>query len=180
MFRRIRPRRRNRSAQSSSRRSRFFGSVDRIVGHKLERRRLHLESLEQRRVLATVTNLLDGPVNAPGDLPGSLRQAIFDTNNSAVDDNIKHAKFWVRDCDLRTVVDMIGNRISFDLFRNNCMPQLMFDSPTAFYRYIFESIKPETRWTIPTYEPDGFNEAYDEMDREGTLPEQIRRLGKMK
>lgn len=45
-------------------------------------RRLRLEQLEDRRVLAmfTVTNLDDGPVNGPGDLPGSLRQAVFDSN----------------------------------------------------------------------------------------------------
>ena len=41
-------------------------------------------------MLATfsVTNLLDGPVTAPGDLPGSLRQAIFDANNSPGADDI--------------------------------------------------------------------------------------------
>ena len=46
-------------------------------------RRLRVEVLEDRRMLATfnVTNLLDGPVTAPGDLPGSLRQAMFDANN---------------------------------------------------------------------------------------------------
>ena len=36
----------------------------------------------------TVTNLLDGPVTALGDLPGSLRQAIFDANNAPGADDI--------------------------------------------------------------------------------------------
>ncbi len=53
-------------------------------------RRLSVETLEDRRMLATfsVTNLLDGPVTAAGDLPGSLRQAIFDANNLAGPDDI--------------------------------------------------------------------------------------------
>jgi CSLREA domain-containing protein len=46
------------------------------------RARLFLASLEKRDVPATffVTNLLDGPVTGGGQLPGSLRQAIFDAN----------------------------------------------------------------------------------------------------
>ncbi|MDZ4659007.1 MAG: choice-of-anchor Q domain-containing protein [Bythopirellula sp.] len=54
------------------------------------RRRLQVEPLEDRRMLAafTVTNLLDGPVAAAGQLPGSLRQAIFDSNASAGADEI--------------------------------------------------------------------------------------------
>ena len=50
--------------------------------HAAWTRRLRVERLEERRVLAafTVTNLLDGPVNAAGQLPGSLRQAVFDAN----------------------------------------------------------------------------------------------------
>lgn len=48
----------------------------------MARRRLVVESLEDRRMLATftVSNLLDGPVTTAGQLPGSLRQAIFDSN----------------------------------------------------------------------------------------------------
>ena len=38
-----------------------------------------------------VTNLSDGPVAAAGDLPGSLRQAIFDTNANAGADTIEFA-----------------------------------------------------------------------------------------
>lgn len=51
---------------------------------------LKFEPLEDRRLLATfaVTNLLDGPVNAPGDLPGSLRQAIFDANQAPGADDV--------------------------------------------------------------------------------------------
>lgn len=53
-------------------------------------RRLRLEPLEDRRLLAvfTITNLDDGPVNAPHDLPGSLRQAIYDANANPGADQI--------------------------------------------------------------------------------------------
>ena len=53
-------------------------------------RRLDVEELEPRRVLATftVTNDLDGPVSATGSLPGSLRQAIFDANQTMEPDDI--------------------------------------------------------------------------------------------
>ena len=57
---------------------------------RLHRGRLGFESLEQRHLLAvfTVTNLDDGPVNFAGDLPGSLRQAIFDANAAGGDDEL--------------------------------------------------------------------------------------------
>ena len=53
-------------------------------------RRLGMEPLEDRRMLATftVSNLLDGPVTAAGQLPGSLRQAIFDANAAAGTDQV--------------------------------------------------------------------------------------------
>lgn len=56
-------------------------------------RKLKLEPLEDRRMLATftVTNLLDGPVTAAGQLPGSLRQALFDANALAGADEIEFA-----------------------------------------------------------------------------------------
>jgi len=59
-------------------------SVDRAMDFK-RGRQLRVESLEDRRMLATfsVTNVMDGPVAAAGDLPGSLRQAIFDANADA-------------------------------------------------------------------------------------------------
>jgi predicted outer membrane repeat protein len=49
-----------------------------------------MEPLEDRRMLATftVTNLLDGAVTAADQLPGSLRQAIFDANALAGADEI--------------------------------------------------------------------------------------------
>ena len=49
-----------------------------------------IEALESRDLLAvfTVTNLSDGPVSAPGDLPGSLRQAIYDANSTVGADEI--------------------------------------------------------------------------------------------
>ncbi|MEZ6071650.1 MAG: choice-of-anchor Q domain-containing protein [Pirellulales bacterium] len=54
-------------------------------------RRLSAEPLEDRRMLAvfTVTNNSDGPVAAPGALPGSLRQAIFDANLAGGADTIE-------------------------------------------------------------------------------------------
>jgi hypothetical protein len=61
------------------------------LGEKQRHRRtLRLEALEDRRVLATfmVTNLSDGPVTGPGDLPGSLRQAVYDCNHNAGADDI--------------------------------------------------------------------------------------------
>jgi len=87
---------------------------------------------------------VSGPIEQ--SLPATLR-----------DPNVRHLKFWLKDCDLKTVVDTIGDRVSFDLFRNNCMPSLAFESPAAFYRHIFSCIRPETRWMIPTCETDGFN-----------------------
>lgn len=95
------------------------------------------------------------------------------------DDNIKHVKFWLKDCDLKAVVEMIGDKVSFDLFHNKSMPRLSFETHAAFYRYIFENIRPETRWIVPTYRPQAFNQAYTEMDSEGTLPEQVRNFGLM-
>ena len=46
--------------------------------------------LEERRMLAnyTVTNTSDGTVSGPGDLPGSLRQAVFDAGLNPGHDNI--------------------------------------------------------------------------------------------
>lgn len=54
-------------------------------------RQLTLEPLEDRRMLAvfTVSNLSDGTVNSSGDLPGSLRQAIFDANGNEAADTIE-------------------------------------------------------------------------------------------
>ena len=56
-------------------------------------RRARLELLESKRLLAvlSVSNLNDGPVAAAGDLPGSLRQAIFDANALAGEDTIEFA-----------------------------------------------------------------------------------------
>ena len=53
-------------------------------------RHLSLEPLEDRRLRAvfTVSNLNDASVAAPGDAPGTLRQAIYDANHTAGDDQI--------------------------------------------------------------------------------------------
>ena len=52
---------------------------------------LDFNPLEDRRMLATftVTNITDGAVAAAGDLPGSLRQAIFDANANPGEDTIQ-------------------------------------------------------------------------------------------
>ncbi len=52
---------------------------------------LHFQELESRRLLATfqVDNVSDGPIAAAGDLPGSLRQAVFDANSNPGDDRIE-------------------------------------------------------------------------------------------
>src|SRR5262249_30032472 len=57
------------------------------------RRPLRFEHLEDRRVLAafTVTNLSDVPVTGPNTAPGTLRQAIYDANHTAGDDDIYFA-----------------------------------------------------------------------------------------
>jgi len=54
-------------------------------------RQLRVEPLEERRMLATftVSNLSDGAVAAAGDLPGSLRQALFDAEALAGADTIE-------------------------------------------------------------------------------------------
>lgn len=53
--------------------------------------RLLAPRLEDRLAPATfiVANSLDGPVNKAGDLPGSLRQAVFDANAAATDDIVQ-------------------------------------------------------------------------------------------
>jgi hypothetical protein len=56
-------------------------------------KRLHLEPLEERCLLSTynVANLNDGVVIGPNQLPGSLRQAIFDANSHNGADTIQIA-----------------------------------------------------------------------------------------
>jgi hypothetical protein len=57
---------------------------------KPRRLSFRIDALERREVPATfvVTNLLDGPVANANDLPGSLRQAIFDANAAPGADTI--------------------------------------------------------------------------------------------
>ena len=52
------------------------------LSHHRFHRRLAVEQLEDRRMLATftVTNLDDAPVAMAGEAPGTLRQAVFDAN----------------------------------------------------------------------------------------------------
>ena len=69
-------------------------TLRRVASARPYRRRLRFESLEERRLLTvfTVTNSFDGTVVAAGQLPGSLRQAIFDANATpAVADVIQFA-----------------------------------------------------------------------------------------
>lgn len=62
----------------------------RSVGCRPFGRRLHLEPLEHRNMLAvfSVDNLADALVAAAGDAPGTLRQALFDASGSAGADSI--------------------------------------------------------------------------------------------
>ena len=56
------------------------GSGKRIVRRRhANDNKLSFHQLEDRRLLATfsVSNVADGSVTAAGDLPGSLRQAVF-------------------------------------------------------------------------------------------------------
>jgi len=107
------------------------------------------------------------------------------------DPNITHYKFWLRDCNLQKVSELVGNRVSMDFFCNDCMPQIGFTDAVDFYKYIFTNIRPESRWTIPhtwfagnhpahpRVWTDAFNLAYDELDRLGTLPTQVRAFGRI-
>ena len=74
-------------ATRSENRSNRQNTLARSVYH----RRLRCEELEERRMLSVfvVNNLNDGPVANPGDLAGSLRQAIFDANHSTGQDVIQ-------------------------------------------------------------------------------------------
>ena len=72
-----------------------FGLSRRTAARRFDKgrnqRHLKLEPLEARRLLAAymVTNLTDGPVAMAGELPGSLRQAIFDANANPGADTIE-------------------------------------------------------------------------------------------
>src|SRR3972149_6155082 len=70
-------------------------------------RRLRFERLEDRRVLAafTVTSLSDAAVTGPGSAPGTLRQAIYDANNSPGDDTIQFAANLICDINLSAIDD---------------------------------------------------------------------------
>ena len=107
------------------------------------------------------------------------------------DPNITHFKFWLRDCDLRRVSELVGNRVSMAFFCNDCMPQIGFSDAVDFYKHIFLNTRPETRWTVPhtwfagnhpahprTW-TDAFNLAYDELEKNGTLPAHVRAFGRI-
>ena len=83
----------NASRHRSSLVSRQGRSTEDLRRGNSNHRRLDFESLEDRRMLAlfTVSNLDDGIVNASGELPGSLRQAIFDANDTPGADTIVFA-----------------------------------------------------------------------------------------
>ena len=107
---------------------------------------------------------------------GPVDQSITST---VTDDNIRHMKIWLRDSDLSLVAKALGDKVSLDFFENTCMPALGFRDRAAFYRHIFESVQPETRWVLSQYEPEPYNQAYVELEREGALPEQVARLGRL-
>ncbi len=84
-----------RSGRSSRGRSRFLWCDATRMGlspsaRSLYHRRLRCELLEDRSLLSvfTVANTSDGPVAHAGDLPGSLRQAVFDANAAGGDNTI--------------------------------------------------------------------------------------------
>ena len=66
---------------------------ERPLNRRKNRNGLSFERLEDRNMLTTfiVSNLDDGFVGAAGDLPGSLRQAIFDANENPGADSIEFA-----------------------------------------------------------------------------------------
>lgn len=107
------------------------------------------------------------------------------------DSNITHYKFWLRDCNLQRVSELVGNRVSMDFFCNDCMPQIGFTDAVDFYTHIFLNTRPESRWTVPhTWAAgnhpahprswtDAFNLAYDALERHGTLPAEVRAFGRI-
>ena len=74
----------------------FFSSKRKPKRKSAKSTELSFESLEGRCMLATftVTNANDGLVDSAGDLPGSLRQAIFDANANDRTDTIVFSSFF--------------------------------------------------------------------------------------
>ena len=117
MFRRKSPRGRNRSARFSLQNTFSFRgrAVDRILDHKRGGRRLAVEPLEERRMLAvvTVTNTLDvsnGNVASIADLLAddggdgvSLREAIQAANNTANNGGPDEIEFNIPGAGVQTI-----------------------------------------------------------------------------
>ena len=72
------------------------------------RQLMGVEHLQDRILPAvfTVTNLNDGPVANAGDMPGTLRQALFDANNNGEPDDIRFA------AGLTGTITLVGGQLS--------------------------------------------------------------------
>lgn len=94
------------------------------------------------------------------------------------DPNIFHIVIWVRDTDLATVTGAIGDRISVEAWRSD-LQRYGFPDSLSYYRYLLAGLRPETRFTIAHPDPEAWNQAWDEMDRQASMPPQVRAFGRM-
>ena len=106
---------------------------------------------------------------------GRWEQSIHAT---LADPNIFHIVLWVRDTNLRTITGAAGGRISIEAWRSD-LEQYGFPDSAAYYRYLFDGLLPETRLAITHLDAEGYNRAYDQLESEGRLPEQIRGHGRL-
>jgi len=63
--------------------------------------------------------------------------------------------------------------------RRSDLEAVGFPSWADYYRYLFAGLTPQTRFTLAWVVPEEYNEVYDEMDRAGTLPAQVRAYGRL-
>ena len=94
------------------------------------------------------------------------------------DRNIIHLVLWARDTDLAVATRTVGDRISLEAWQSD-LPAKGFPSVADFYRYFFARLRPETRFTLAWVHPAEYNQVYDECERAGTLPPQVRRYGRL-
>ncbi|MHB9106639.1 MAG: uroporphyrinogen decarboxylase family protein [Armatimonadota bacterium] len=95
------------------------------------------------------------------------------------DPNIIHLVLWVRDTQWPVITRAVGGQVSIDAWRSD-LERYGFPDAASYYRYLFEHLQPDTRLTFCWYfDRDGYNQAYDALDREGCLPAQIRNYGRL-